>query len=246
MKLLTFMVAALMASTFTFAHATSYGNFKFTKSKNLVKIVNGQGLTVAAPSDINILGIPTATVPTGTTTMVMQFDFRSTGFFTQETGAHIPIVLMGKWENANPSLPPNPPTNGYLIGRGISIGNLTAHPQGCSVPRVAVIESFRPSSNALYTSSCSAGGGSTNVQLADNTTYHFVIYSSNTQFVEGQHFNVIYSILNGSTLLMQGFALDLTSEIPGNLGGWGIGEVLNSNPNANWTLEFNNINVIYE
>ena len=108
-----------------------------------------------------------------------------------------------------------------------------------------MIESFRPSSNALYTSSCSAGGGSTNVQLDDNATYHFVIYASNTQFVEGQHFNVIYSILNNN-LLLQGFALDLTSENPTNTVGWGIGEVLNGNPNANWTLEFSNINVIYE
>lgn len=246
MKLQVLLAAALVLGSFTAAHATSYGSFKFTKSKDLVKVVNAQGLTVAAPKDTNIFGIPSAAVPVGTTTMVMQFDFRSTGFFAQETGAHIPIMLMGKWENANPSLPANPPTNGYLIGRGISIGNLTGHPQGCSVPRVAVIESFRPSSNALYTSSCSAGGGSTNVQLNDNTTYHFVIYASNTQFVEGQHFNVIYSILNNNNLLLQGFALDLTSEIPGNLGGWGIGEVLNSNINANWTLEFNNINVIYE
>src|SRR5690606_18585926 len=194
------------------ALATNYGNWKFVKQNGLTSIVNSQGITVAAPGTgpaatgthgINIFGIPQATLPSGKTTMIMQFDFRSNGYLTKESGAHIPIALSGKWRNTNPT-PPTPGAGaGYIVGRGIVIGAVSGHPQGCSVGRIVEIESFRQNGNALYPSSCSAGGtNGHNVVLNDYTTYHFVIYSSNTEYIEGQHYNVIYSLLDSSNNLI--------------------------------------------
>lgn len=240
--------------------ATGYGNWKFIKTGKLVTLQNTQGLIVSSPpsgtgvldaNGPNWFGFPSETMPSGKTTMVMGFDFRSNGFFTAEPGAHLPI-LMGKWKNNGPSGSPA----GYIVGRGIIIGTVSGHPSGCSALNIIEIESFRPTSNKLYRGSCSAGGTSGGadgwvtggpVVLQDNINYHIDIFVSNTNYIQGQNFNVIWSLKNSSgTLLMQGFALDVTSEIPNNLGGWGIGRVMdNGNPNASWSIEFNNLTVDY-
>lgn len=253
MKTIVALVVGLSLTTNAFA--TNYGNWKYIKSNGLTTVQSPQGPTLAAPgtgpsaggaSGLNIFGFPSGTVPFGMTTMVMRFDFKSNGFFTAEPAAHLPILLLAKWQNSNPT-PPSPGAGaGLLLGRGIIIGNVSTAANGCSGGNIVEIESFRPTSNRLYPASCSAGGtGTSNVRLADNTTYHIDISVSKTNYIQGQNVNVIYSLWNSTgVLLTQGSALDITTEIPTDLGGWAVGQVLsNTNPNTNWSIEFNNLNV---
>lgn len=250
-----FAVLAFGLSLTTNAFAVNYGNYKYVKSNGLTNVQNPQGLVFsavgAAPSStgadgLNIFGIPSGTVPAGTTTMVMRFDFKSNGFFAAEPLAHLPILLLAKWQNNNPTPPTPGAGGGYLVGRGIAVGNVSGAPNGCSGSNVVEIETFWLTGNKLFPSSCSAGGtGTSNLRLSDYTTYRFEIFASKTNYIQGQNVNVAYNIYNSSGVLLHSAAvLDINAEIPTTLGGWGIGRTLsNTNPNTSWSIEFNNLSV---
>lgn len=255
----TIAILAVGLSLTTHAFAVNYGNYKYIKSNGLTNVESPQGLVFSAvgaaanptylgADGLNIFGLPSGTVPSGMTTMVMKFDFKSNGFFAAEPSAHLPILLLATWQNNNPT-PPSPGSgSGFLIGRGIAIGNVSGAPNGCTVSNIVVVESFWATSNKLFPSTCSAGGtGTSNVRLSDYTTYRFEISASKTNYIQGQNVNVLYKIYNSSgVLLQQASVLDINAQIPTTLGGWGVGRTLsNVNPNSNWSIEFNNLSIDY-
>ena len=100
----------------------------------------------------DVFGLPQGKRPLGMRTQVMQFRFRSRGFFQHEPGAHIDIGLTGIWHKDDPNTPEN---EARLLGRGIVIGNVSLAAHGCPAARVIEIESYYDDGNRLFAESCS-------------------------------------------------------------------------------------------
>lgn len=252
MAIRTLSAAALAASMLlatSAAHAVTviYGNWQITKSNGILSVVDPSGVTVGASGGnvtsnfaefdgADIFGVPNRGGTNNSQTLT--FDLVSNGFFSQEPGAHIAVLVSGSWEKSTPGT-----SNGYAAGRGLAIGSVYG---GCPAG-TAVIESawiggnyiFGPTSSSYNT--CSA-------ILVDNRTYHFTV-TFNTGGIPGSGGtpSITYKIVDATNNATVGnFTVpDVASNTTSRYtGGWMIATAGANYVNKTWTLSFNNVQLL--
>lgn len=171
-------------------------------------------------------GIPSASQPAGVGTQAMSFDFYSENYFSQNPSGHIAVMIKGTWAFDNPKTLPN---ESEVSGRGIILGSVAAAPNGCPSARIAQIESFWATGNALIPDTCSA-------QLSDNVWYRVTIHANNNRWIA-------YWItdLSGTVFYAYHAIQDPGSYISEDLGGWVITPAFSSVYAPTWAAYFNNV-----
>lgn len=214
------------------------GNFSFHKQAGQSRLLgldapgrHHAGLKSAGGAEgTDVFGLPDAQRPLGMQTQIMQFRFRSRGFFQSEPAAHIDIGLAGAWRKDDANTPEN---EGLLIGHGIIIGNVSGADQGCAAARVIEIESYYRRGNRLFKASCSP-------PLAENTWYRLAL-------MVGSNGTVGYRLRDTQGhVLAQSLISDTDARAVADQGGWWIGHVFsNRHPHAEWSIDFHALRVYW-
>ncbi|MGB8716625.1 MAG: hypothetical protein WCD66_09735 [Rhodanobacteraceae bacterium] len=178
----------------------------------------------------DVFGLPEGKRPLGMHTQVMQFRFRSRGFFEHEPGAHIDIGLAGTWRKDDPNTPEN---EARLLGRGIVIGNVSLAAQGCPASQMIEIESYYDDGNRLFAGSCSPS-------LQENTWYRLTLLA-------GTNGRTAYRLRDEQgRLLAQSVVRDDRPQLSADLSGWWIGHVFsNRHPLDEWAIDFAHLRVYW-
>lgn len=218
--------------------ADTLGNFSFQKHARQSRL---QGLdtpdrrhvnlkTARSHAGVDVFGLPDSKRPRGMHTQVMQFRFRSRGFFDSEPAAHIDIGLTGAWRKDDPDTPEN---EGLLVGRGIIIGNVSQAASGCAAARVIEIESYYRRGNRLFDASCSPS-------LEGNTWYQITL-------IVDSDGTVGYRLRDAQgRVLAQSLISDPDTQASADRGGWWIGHVFsNMDPRADWSIDFHALRVYW-
>lgn len=217
---------------------TRYGDWRFVRSNGLCTVLSPQGVVLAASggmansgiAGVDALGVPEAPAPKAVREQILQFRFRSQGFFNAEPGAHFALGVTGEWRKADP----NAPTwNGRLAGRGAILGNVSGAPDGCPEAPVLQLESFRRDGNRLF-----AGSGSP--KLLEGTWYALELGAT----LDGE---IRYVLRDASgALLHQAHVPDDSLDVPRGLGGWWITHVFSdTNPGVDWAFDVAAIEVAW-
>ncbi len=232
------VMACLLTLSACQPHTDTLGNFSFHKQAGQSRLQglnvhnrHHAGLTAASGNaGTDAFGLQEANRPPGMQTQVMQFRFRSRGFFDSEPAAHIHIGLAGTWHKDDPKTPEN---EGLLVGRGIIIGNVSQAPAGCSTARVIEIESYYRRGNRLFDASCSP-------PLEENAWYQIAVLA-------GSNGAVGYQLRDAQgRILTQFLQSDSDEQSPDDHGGWWIGHVFsNQHPQTNWSLDFHGLRVYW-
>jgi|GEM_PF-3607917 len=243
------VLAFSLAATAGAAQAVTvlYGNWKITKDNGILSVVDPNGVTIgasggdvtnnfAAFDGADIFGVPNRGGTNNSQTLT--FDLLSNGFFSQEPGAHIAVLVSGSWEKSTPGT-----TNGYAAGRGVAIGSVYG---GCPAG-TAVIESawvggnyiFGPTSSPYNT--CSA-------ILVDGRTYHVTV-TFNTGGIPGSGGtpSITYKIVDATNnATVANFTVpDVASNTTSRYtGGWMIATAGANYVNKAWTLNFSNVQLV--
>lgn len=231
-------LTSLLALSACQPQADTLGNFSFYKQAGQARLdglntpgPHHAGLEVASGSTgTDVFGLQEANRPPGMHTQVMQFRFRSRGFFDSEPAAHIDIGLAGAWHKDDPDTPDN---EGLLVGRGIIIGNVSQAPSGCNAARVIEIESYYRRGNRLFDASCSP-------PLEENTWYQIAL-------IAGDNGAVGYRLRDAQgRVLAQPLLSDTDAQSAADHGGWWIGHVFsNQHPHADWSIDFHDLRVYW-
>ncbi|HET8897655.1 MAG TPA: hypothetical protein VFN09_02565 [Rhodanobacteraceae bacterium] len=211
-------------------------DFRFVRHNGVFQI-QGADRTALAAAGIRIdrsrrgedvLGAPAASAPAGMDAQVLQFRFRSRGFFAVEPGAHLAVGVTGAWRKDNPLTPAR---DGLLVGRGLILGNVSAAANGCAAAPVVEIESFRRHGNRLFQPSCSR-------PLQENTWYRITLVANRAG-------GVAYRLSDSEGRLLDAAAVaDAGADIPSDLAGWWLLHVFaGQHPERDWALDVSDLRV---
>ena len=229
-------VLCLAALAACHGDASRVGDVRFARESGRFVIhaadthaLDSAGIRIAASATgDDVLGVPAALAPPGMHTQVMQFRFRSRGFFTAEPAAHFAVGLGGAWHKDDPATPQQ---DGLLVGRGIVIGNVREAANGCDTAPAIEIESFHRYGNRLLPTSCS-------VALEDGRWYRLTLAATRgggiAYRLDDDHDRPVSTAA----------AADADADVPADLGGWWLLHVFaNQHPEHDWSVDIAGLDV---